>query len=81
MAGLVLFGTGLFGIVLSIGTYLAVSSEHARQRVLDHVVLIAKFAVPLLLVLVYLHARYDLAPMVTEMLSTMLDNVEGLRWH
>lgn len=81
MAGFVLFGTGLFGIVLSIGTYLAVSSEHARARVLDHVVSIAKFAVPLLLVLVYLHARYDLAPMVMEMLSTMLHNVGSLAWH
>ena len=81
MAGLVLFGTGLFGIVLSIGTYLAVRSGHARDRALDHVVSIAKFAVPLLLVLVYLHVRYDLAPMVTETLSTMLNNVEGLAWH
>ena len=80
MAGLVLFGTGLFGIVLSIGTYLAVGSERARARVLDHVVSIAKFAVPLLLVLVYLHARYDLAPMVMEMLSTMLHNVESVAW-
>jgi len=80
MAGLVLFGTGLFGIVLSIGTYLAVSSQHARARVLDNIVLIAKFAVPLLLVLVYLHARYDLAPMVKEMLSTAIDNVDSLKW-
>ena len=80
MAGLVLFGTGLFGIVLSIGTYLAISSEPARARVLDYVVSIAKFAVPLLLVLVYLHARYDLAPKVMEMLSTLLHNVESLAW-
>jgi hypothetical protein len=81
MAGLVLCGTGLFGIVLSIGTFLVIGSGNARERTLDYVVSIARFAVPLLLVLVYLHARYDLAPMVTDMLGTFLDNVEGLQWH
>lgn len=80
MAGLVLFGTGLFGIVLSIGAYLVVGSERARARVLDQIVLIAKFAVPLLLVLVYLHTRYDLLPMVEGMLSTALDNLDGMGW-
>lgn len=81
MAGLVLCGTGLFGIVLSIGTYVAVGSEEARARVLDYIVLIAKFAVPLLLVLVYLHARYDLLPMVKEVWGTLLYNVRSSTWH
>jgi hypothetical protein len=75
MAMLVLFGTGLLGIVLSVGTYLSSSSEPGSVRFVEQVARVAKFAVPAVLVLFYLHATYDLGAITREVLSIFTDNL------
>ena len=75
MGILVLFGTGLLGIVLSVGTYLSGTSGSGSVRFLDRVAQIAKLAVPAALILLYLHATCDLSAMSREVLGIFTDNV------
>jgi len=75
MGILVLFGAGLLGIVLSFGTYLTGSSGSGAVRFLDRVARIARLAVPAALILLYLHATYDLTAISREALGIFTDNV------
>ena len=77
MGLLVLFGTGLFGIVLSVGSLFAGSSDPGVARFLHRVSRLAKFVVPILLVLLYLHATCDLATLSRGVFGKMADNVES----
>jgi hypothetical protein len=78
MGLLVLFGTGLFGIVLSVGTYVVGNSDPASGRFLDPLARIAKFAVPVVLVLLGLHATYDLVDLSTQIVDKLAQNVESI---
>ena len=75
MGILVLFGTGLLGIVLSVGTYLSGTAEPGALRFVEQVGRIARFAIPAVLILVYLHVSYDLAAISREVLSIFTDNL------
>ena len=75
MGLLVLFGTGLLGVVLSLGIYFADGSVPALERILTQGTRLAMFAVPLVLVLVYLDATCDLAALSADFFSTITDNV------
>jgi len=75
MGLLVLFGTGLFGIVLSLGTCFADNSDRALARLLERGIRLLTFAVPVLFVLLYLEATCGLADVLQEVLGTIADNV------
>ncbi len=71
----VLCGTGLAGIVLSVGMYLAGGAKSASGSVVDRLASVAKIAVPVGLILLYLHATYDLAAISKEVMGIFADNV------
>ena len=71
----VLCGTGLAGIVLSVGMYLAAGARSASESAVDRLATIAKIAVPVGLILLYLHATYDLAALSEEVVGIFADNV------
>lgn len=75
MGIIVLLGAGLLGIVLSFGAYLSGGSGSGSVRFLDRVARIARWAVPAVLVLLYLHATCDLAAISREVLGIFNDHV------
>ncbi len=75
MVLLVLFGTGLFGIALCVGTCLAGGSDRVLARLLDQGIRIAKFAVPVLLLLLLLCAIYDFDVLSEGILARFIENV------
>jgi hypothetical protein len=79
MMMLVLCGTGLFGIVLSTGTYFARKSDPGLARFLEQAVRLAKFAVPVCLLLLFLCASSDFASPVKDILGKMVENIRALR--
>jgi len=78
MVLLVLFGTGLFGIVLCVGTCLAGGSDRGLAWLLNKGVRIARFAVPLLLLFLLLCATYDVDALAAGLLDKLLENVRSL---
>jgi hypothetical protein len=75
MTFLVLFGTGLCGIILSVGMCFAGEPGSLSARLLSRGIRIAKITVPILLLLLCLHATCDLDGLSKQVLGDLVENV------
>ncbi len=81
MTLLILLGMGLCGIVLCAGACFVGDPDCILGQFLDRATRMAKFMVPVLLLLLCLHATCDVGALSKTILDTVVENTGGLSFN